>query len=92
LVLIAQHGAIGGEHRHKIIFLSHTNEVRQVLMHKRFTHQMKVKKPHMPLYFIDDLLKLLRRHRGGLTFRFGAKNAIKIAHVGYFQIAPLNHA
>jgi hypothetical protein len=53
---------------------------------------MKVKKPHLPLYFIDDLLKLLRRHRGGLTFRFGAKNAIKIAHVGYFQIAPLNHA
>ena len=69
----------------------YTDELGQLRMQKRFSHQMKIQKPDMIFQTIGQKFKFIQGHEFPGSLRFRTELAIQIAHIRYFKIASGDH-
>ena len=86
-----QQRAVGGDAHAKAFGGGAVQNLPQLRVGQRFTHDMEVKKAHMPLQGPGNGFKFRRAHLPGRPGRLRAEAAAEIALIGNFDVGFIQH-
>jgi len=87
-----QKSTIGGEHGHELLATGYPNELRQMGMQEGLAHQVEIKELDLSTKLVGQEVELLHGKTTLRSIRLGTEQAIEVANVGYFKIAPGYHS
>ena len=92
ILRLVEQSTVRREHRNKIFFTSSDNELRQMSMQQRFTHQMKIEEFDLTTQTVGKAIELLRCETTLGTHSLWTEYAVKVTDIRYLKIATGDHS
>ena len=91
ILCLVKQSTVSGEHRYETFFTRGDNELWQMSMQQRFTHQVEIEELDLTTQTVGKAIELLRCETALGTHSLWTEYAVKVTDVRYLKIATGNH-